>query len=745
MVIRKTPLAVALCAALLSATSMAQTAPSGDEETAEQKLAKLLDVVSIVGQGETRQIQRLSDIETQRLPPGASPLKILSRLPGVHFTAADPWGNYEWSARLSIRGFSQNQLGFVLDRVPLGDMSYGNFNGLHVSRAVIAENLGTMELAQGSGALDTASTGNLGGSVRVLTANPAYEFGVRTAQTLGSDDTGRSFVRIDSGDHAGWRFYLSALHGDADKWKGWGPQRQNQFNAKLVKDWERVVLSAYVATSRRRETDYADLSLDSARRLGLDWDNYALDWQRAIRAAQGQFEGGVTSLDDAYYLGRGLRDDDLGYVTLDWTPSDTWALVTTGYYHRNEGQGHWITPYAQSPTVPLALRTTEYDIERSGLLPSLTGYFGAHIVEFGVWVERNVHGLQRNFYPLDRDTPPNRAVFARNPTLRVFRQRFDVDTLQYYLQDRVEFHDGRLVVEAGFKGTDVDIDTRSIIGARAEGQLSSRDRFLPQLGTRFRVTDHDELFAAYSENMAAFRAGVNGPFSTSQAAFDQFAGELRPETSRTIEGGYRTVREAFEALVAIYHVRFDDRLLGIARCAGIVGCPGAFANVGSVTTRGAEAGLMLRPLEGLEWYSSISYNDSQYDDDYVDGDTLVRIAGKQVVDAPRTLFSTNLAWRRGGWDASLAAKYTDQRYITYLNDSKVPGFWVADAALGYQIDGLWGVRSVRFQANVTNLFDREYFATVGSNGFVAADPDGLNYTLLAGAPRQVFFNIDVRF
>ena len=45
-------------------------------------------------------------------------------------------------ARISIRGFNQNQLGFTLDGVPLGDMTYGNLNGLHVSRAVISENLG---------------------------------------------------------------------------------------------------------------------------------------------------------------------------------------------------------------------------------------------------------------------------------------------------------------------------------------------------------------------------------------------------------------------------------------------------------------------------------------------------------------------------------------------------------------------------------------------------------------------------
>ncbi|MFX7926576.1 hypothetical protein ABTK22_19735, partial [Acinetobacter baumannii] len=72
---------------------------------------------------------------------GLSPLATVSRLPGVNFQSADPLGNYEWSTRFTVRAFSQNQLGFTLDGVPLGDMSYGNLNGLHISRAISSENV----------------------------------------------------------------------------------------------------------------------------------------------------------------------------------------------------------------------------------------------------------------------------------------------------------------------------------------------------------------------------------------------------------------------------------------------------------------------------------------------------------------------------------------------------------------------------------------------------------------------------
>ncbi|RDZ27720.1 TonB-dependent receptor [Lysobacter silvisoli] len=707
--------------------------------------ATTLDAVSVVGTGQTRQVQALGLAELQRDAAGTSPLKIMAKLPGVHFQSSDPWGNYEWASKLSIRGFSQQQLGFTLDGVPLGDMSYGNHNGLNISRAIISENLSGAELSQGSGAIDTASSGNLGGTLRFFSSDPSTEYGVRLAQTFGSDATRRSYARVDTGDHNGFSAYLSGAFHTTDKWKGEGPQRNAQFNSKLVYATEDLKLTGYAATSRRRETDYADLSLQSARRLGMDWDNYAGDWQRAIDAAGGRFSGGVTSLDDAYYIARGLRDDDLLYVSADWQANADLSLAATVYYHRNEGQGHWATPYASSPDVPIAMRTTEYDIERTGIMPSLTWQIGNHRLQAGLWLEQNAHGVQRNFYNLRRDTPPDRIYFLRDPDARVFRQRFDTDTRQYYLTDRMEFADGRVTVDAGFKGTRVETDGKNLIGSRAGGKLVAKDNFLPQVGARWQFSEHEEIFGSYSENMAAFRTGVNGPHSTSQAAFNAAVASLEPETSRTIEAGLRTSRDNLQASLAVYRVDFENRLLAIARCAGIVGCASSFANVGDVETRGAELTVQWTPIEGLSWYNSLAWNKSEYASDYMDGTTLIPAKGKDVVDAPKRLYATELRWIQGGLSAQLAAKFTDRRYLTYLNDSKVDSFWVADAAVSYEWSELSWADAFKLQLNVTNLFDEEYFGSIGTNGFVTSDPTGLNYTLQSGAPRQAFLTAEVRF
>ena len=138
------------------------------------------------GRGQSRQVAEVSAIEIEQAAPGTSALKVISKLPGVSFQSADPYGAYEWSTRITVRGFNQNQLGFTLDGVPLGDMSYGNHNGLHISRAISSENIGNAVLSQGAGSLETASSSNLGGTLQFYSLDPSHEFGFNVALTGGS-------------------------------------------------------------------------------------------------------------------------------------------------------------------------------------------------------------------------------------------------------------------------------------------------------------------------------------------------------------------------------------------------------------------------------------------------------------------------------------------------------------------------------------------------------------------------------
>jgi TonB-dependent receptor-like protein len=143
---------------------------------------------SVSGLGKVRGANSVNRAELQSTIAGTSPLKAVERLPGVNFQAADPFGAYEWSTRFTIRGFQTGQIGQAFDGITLGDMTCGNFNGLDVGRAVDPENLEDVTGAQGSGALGTASSNNLGGVVQYASAEPRNERRFALRQMVGESN-----------------------------------------------------------------------------------------------------------------------------------------------------------------------------------------------------------------------------------------------------------------------------------------------------------------------------------------------------------------------------------------------------------------------------------------------------------------------------------------------------------------------------------------------------------------------------
>jgi len=269
--------------AFLLASTMLAAAPAFAQSAAPVADAPADGAEIIVfGRGETRQVQEIQAKDLLTLTPGTNALKAIEKLPSVNFQSADPFGNYEWSQRITIRSFNQNQLGFTFDGIPLGDMSYGNHNGLHITRAISSENIGSVRVSQGAGSLGTQATGNLGGTVETFSMEPTGEFGVQGNLTYGSDETWRAFARVNLGSKDGIRGYVSYGYGATDKYKGQGTQDQHMGNAKVVIPVGEATIDGWLSYSDRREQDYQDMSMNMIRRLGWDWDNTYPDYARAI-------------------------------------------------------------------------------------------------------------------------------------------------------------------------------------------------------------------------------------------------------------------------------------------------------------------------------------------------------------------------------------------------------------------------------------------------------------------------------
>jgi iron complex outermembrane receptor protein len=743
-----------------------------------QRLRTVEVSASRVGRGKTRSGSAVDAVDLQLAPVGTSALKVIERLPGVNMQSADPFGTYEWSNRITMRGFQTQQIGQTFDGISLGDMSYGNFNGLGIGRAIDPDNLGGATVLQGSGALGTSSSNNLGGVVQYTSADPFTKRTISLSQMVGEANTFRTAGRFDTGlltlgTSSGFKAYVSYARIDNDKWKGSGTRAspaadvlvgtrgglfgtgqtwQDQVNMKAQYFNGPHQVVAYYGLSDRTENDYADLSLARWRSSGRDWDQYS-SWTTAVAAARSN------TPDEAYYnTAQGARRDHIGYVKGMFRLSDAARFEVQPYLHTNRGAGDWTAPTygaAWNPD-PIYFRQTQYDSRRFGSNAKLTIDLPGNELEIGGWYENNESNIRRVGWRL--------ANFASGPTVdfnNVLRLFFDrtgqYNTTLGYVQNTNRLLDGRLKLTYGVKslriGADFNSNGRTIASAttlpdsgRPSLSIPTTAAFLPQAGAVWSATESDEFFANVSENVNALPySPQTGVYNTNAAGFSFFRANTKPERATTVEAGVRTRRGPVEASLSLFNVAYRNRLIGVSVCPLTATCVSSFANVGGVTSRGAEGLLSLRLNNAFSLTTSAAYTDATINDDYISGaaDT-VRSAGKRVVDTPRLLGNAQLRFNRAGFIAQLGARHVAERYFSILNtdDGKVPSYTTLDVNAEYSLRSVPGLRELTLRANVLNLTDANYIGTLGTNGMTLR---GDTQTMLAGARRLAFFSIGTRF
>ncbi|HMI18968.1 MAG TPA: TonB-dependent receptor [Sphingomonas sp.] len=769
-------LTVAACFTLATQSEAADAPAATADSSSDQ------DVI-IIGSGQTRSVQTLLPSNLDVLPPGASVQKALNFLPGVMAQSIDALGLNEQSLSLQVRGFSTTHLGYTLDGMPLGDGAYNNYNGLTISRALISENLGRADLATGIAGLGIPSTSNLGGAVTYTSSDPHKEGGLSASQTFGSDKGRRTFVRIDTGEYYGLSAYLAGDYSRQDLFVNqgaWTKSTGKQLNGKLVYRFDGGSITGFADVSRTNQADDPYLSKDMESRLGWDWGGYAPDWQSYLGVAA--CTAAVASIkcapapapqknaDVTFTNGQILRNDSLFYLAGDYHLTPSLSVHAQAYHHSDKGDGNnWIAGVSNQGTastaddLPVQIRDTRYSIDRNGALGSVSWDIGFNHLQAGFWFEHNTSSAARYIWtnvtaPFDLGT-----FLTGTPDLAQWVQQTTWRTRQYYVQDTASFFQDALSVDFGFKSTYAKSEAQALRGIAktappastqfATGTLIAKDHFLPEAGIRWKIAPKHELFASYAENMAMFQGGFKlGPQSVSQAIWDVQGKTLKPETSKSFEGGYRYVSNPLQLSLAAYHVKFDNRLLQYNPCPTNQqqnpGCGNSFHNAGSVTSKGVELGVLWRPAPWLNWYNSASYNKSTYDQDLnfcTATCTLYPTSGKQQVDTPKYLASSVLTLKHDGFWGSLQGKYTGRRYYTYTNDQSFAGYTTFDLGAGYDFGRVGPMKGLKLSLNVTNLTDKRYASNFDNSVFAPNDPAGTILVFHSSAPRQVFGTVGVAF
>jgi len=270
------------------------------------------------------------------------------------------------------------------------------------------------------------------------------------------------------------------------------------------------------------------------------------------------------------------------------------------------------------------------------------------------------------------------------------------------------------------------------------------DKVLPTLGATYRFNDDHSVYANYAEGLSVPR--TDNLYTVTRAADGSVQNPgVQPETTKTIDVGYRYTTNRLLATLAIYDTKFQNRI-----ASSFDQDLGVFIdrNIGSVDIWGVDGGVVFNVADNLNYIGNVSYNHSKVKSDSPLGNgNFLPIAGKKVVETPDWKVFQRLDWRATDLiSAGLQMDYVGKRFSTDVNDQFAKAYTTWDADLRIKLP-FWGGDRVYFQANVKNISDTKYFGSISTqtNAITVPGSTGFAPTYALGSPRTYQFTLHADF
>ena len=288
---------------------------------------------------------------------------ILNSKPGVHATQQ---GGGDGDARITIRGFSQRNVGVMIDGVPVNDMENGwvywsNWFGLDAitSQIQVQRGLGATKLAMPS----------VGGTMNILTDNTGGKREIKVRQEYGSGNFLRTSLSYKSGTlKNGWGVLFSGSYKQGQGWVD-GLNTQGAFYyLKIQKKIKKHVISLsgfgapqkHGQRSYNQQIEYWDSTY--AKKLGVtDFDTsnynngsrYNQHWGYQTNAASGEkeirnerlnyYHKPQITLKDFWKINDKLSWSNIAYVSIGRGGGQRYYGSSTAILRDENGQVDWDT------------------------------------------------------------------------------------------------------------------------------------------------------------------------------------------------------------------------------------------------------------------------------------------------------------------------------------------------------------------------------------------------------------------
>ena len=731
---------------------------------------KQIEEIAVIGKKISYANNTVDTSMMEQQAPITSILSVMDNLPGISINEGDAFGGDDWSTSITMRGFSidgnQQQLGMTIDGIPNGGSNYGG--GAKANRYLASENLSTVEVAQGTSDISSASLEALGGTFNFVSKNPDKDENTTIAYTSGDHDAKRYFTRYETGEILDNTYaYISYSDSSASRWSGSGSNGgfiNQHAEFKFTSELGKLFLTGRLSYDDVEEDNYNSVSIEQFNQTP-DWDQLTWNWT------------GIPHLDQMFAEGWStLRENTLAYLKFEYALSDVTTFEVTPYYHKNKGRGDWIPPYLVAavdangnPTnkggtiagsygftdqngTPLApaegcttnytwpwnsgpglhpacypddaipvmsYRHTHYRKERTGFTAKAQTIIGSHDITAGLWYEMAERDEHRDWHKVIDARVYHH--FDSTPYWTQYDNTFDTDTLKWYVQDTITLNDFTLNIGAQQYLVELEKDDRYVNAN--DTTVDSDSDVLFSAGALYQLNTSTEIFAGYSENFSAIKDGVLERDSSTLT-------EIEPETAENIDFGVRYFGDRLNLSATLYSIEFNDRITFIAPgsdTGGIdytIGTNGTYVNVGGIESKGIELSATYRITDSWEVYASYTNNDSEYV-----GNAPGFEEGDSVIDAVEDMWVLSANYFSGDLRFGASAKYTGER-------GEADDYIVTDLNLGYRVElNNSAVNYVDIAFVVNNLLDEDYLSTGTGNGT----------TYFIGAPRTSALTFSANF
>ncbi|MCT9813257.1 TonB-dependent siderophore receptor [Acidovorax sp. Be4] len=299
--------------------------------------------------------------------------------------------------------------------------------------------------------------------------------------------------------------------------------------------------------------------------------------------------------------------------------------------------------------------------------------------------------------------------------------RAGVDKLQSYaLADTLSFHDDRVLLTLGLRHQSIEQNSFSNATDLQTGSYK-KSATTPVVGLVFKATPALSLYGNYVEGLVK---GEVAPTSAGNLPVLNAGQVFSPYRAKQKEVGVKWQQGGLGATAALYTM---DKPVSYVQNQ-------VFGEFGTQRYRGLELNVFGEPVKGLRVLGGVTFADAKLK---TTAGGLYQ--GNNAIGVPRRQLTLGGDWDVPGVQGlALNARliHTSSQYANAANTLNVKGWTRTDLGVRYMMD-IGNDRLLTLRARVDNLFDKQYWASVG--GY-----PGSNY-LVQSTPRTFALSASVDF